>query len=67
MGKVHLKNESILLLSSTFLVSSLYFSIDTQYDVIREAAKDLGWKLSEDDSEPFDVYWSDLTVPNERL
>ncbi len=42
-------------------------NLDTQYDVIREAAKDIGWKLSEDEGEYWDIFWSDLSVPNERL
>lgn len=40
---------------------------DTQYDVIKEAAKDIGWKLSDDEGENWDIFWSDLAVPNERL
>lgn len=36
------------------------FYLDTQYDVIKEAAEDLGWRLTEYDNEEFDVFWSDL-------
>jgi len=35
--------------------------------VIKEAAKDIGWKLSDDEGEYWDIFWSDLAVPNERF
>jgi len=41
--------------------------IDTQYDVIKEAAEDLGWKLSYEDNDDFDVFWSDLPFSTEKL
>lgn len=42
-------------------------SIDTQYDVIKEAAEELGWKLSYNDNDEWDVFWSDLPLSTEKL
>lgn len=35
--------------------------------MIKDVAKSLGWKLTDDENDYFDIYWSDLTVPNEKL
>ena len=43
------------------------FIIDTQYDVIKEVAEEIGWKLSYDDNDEWDVYWSDLPFGTEKL
>jgi tubulin polyglutamylase TTLL6/13 len=45
----------------------LNYCLDTQYDVIKEAAEELGWKLTEYDNEEFDVFWSDLPCGTEKL
>lgn len=41
--------------------------LDTQYDVIKEVAEELGWKLSYEDNDEFDVFWSDLPCSTEKL
>lgn len=41
---------------------------NTQYPLIAEIVKcDLNWRISEDDSEEWDVMWTDSSVPTERL
>lgn len=41
--------------------------LDTDYDVIKESGEEVGWKLSFEDNDDFDVYWSDLPLGIEKL
>lgn len=45
----------------------IFNCVNTKYPIIKEVAKALGWKFTTADNDEWDVYWSDLAIPQERL
>lgn len=45
----------------------LFNCVNTKYPLIKEVGKILGWKYTSYDNDHWDVMWTDLCLPQERL